>query len=88
MENALFNWLQIHVVAQTRPEDQAAKKTADFFHDILVEDHRLQEINVEADDMMYTVRYKIEGEAKSRSYPREVVEQLLRDIEAEPKYNE
>lgn len=88
MENALFNWLQIHVVSKARPDDQAAQNTADFFYSMLVEDHRLQDVEVEADDTMYSVRYKLEGEAQSKRYPREVVDQLLRDIEAEPRYNE
>lgn len=88
MENTLFNWLQINVVSLARPDDQAAKKTADFFYEMLVDDHQLQDIQVEADDTMYTVRYTLEGKTESKRYPREVVEQLLRDIETEPKYNQ
>lgn len=87
MENALFNWLQIHIVAEARPEDQAAKNTVDFFYSILIEDHELQNIQVKADDTMYTVRYDTEGETHTKQYPRDVAEQLLRDIEKEPKYN-
>lgn len=88
MENALFNWLQIYIVSTARPDDQAAKKTADFFYEMLVDDHHVHDIKVETDDTMYTVRYMLEGRAESQKYPREVVEQLLRDIEAEPRYNQ
>lgn len=88
LENALFNWLQIQVVSSARPNDRAAKNTVDFFHEILVEDHGLQDIRVEADDTMYTVRYTEEGKPNEKKYPREVVEQLLHDIENEPKYNQ
>lgn len=88
LENAIFNWLQIKVVAEARPNDQAAKKTVDFFYEILVEDHSLQDIRVEADDTMYTVRYRVKSKPTEKKYPREVAEQLLHDIENEPKYNQ
>lgn len=88
MENALFNWLQIYVVSKARPHDQAAKNTVDFFHSMLVDDHGLHDLEVQTDDMMYTVRYTLKGETLAKKYPREVVEQLLADIEAEPRYNE
>ncbi len=88
MENALFNWLQIHVASKARPDDRAAKKTADFFYEMLVEDHHLQDVEAEADDTTYTVRYTLNGETETKRYPREVVEQLLQDIESEPRYNQ
>lgn len=89
LQDTLFNWLQITVVSKARPDDQAAKKTADFFYTMLTEDHSLENVEIDppGDNAFYTVRYSVDGEARSNRYDREVVEQLLNDIEAEPRYN-
>jgi len=89
MEDALFNWLQIQVVATARPNDRAAQDTAAFFAEMLREDHGLESFEIAAkDDTMYHVRYVSGGATKRQMFDREAVEQLLRDIEANPKYNE
>ena len=31
LDDALFNWLQIQIVAEARPDDNAAAETRDFF---------------------------------------------------------
>ncbi len=31
LQDTLFNWLQISIVAEARPEDGAARETKDFF---------------------------------------------------------
>lgn len=88
LQNALFNWLQIKTVAEGRPDDQAARKTADFFEEILREDHKLTKFEVvSVDATMYYVNYEREGVVKKQMFDREQVEQLLHDINSEPKYN-
>ncbi|MBW7473675.1 hypothetical protein K0T92_02820 [Paenibacillus oenotherae] len=88
LDDALFNWLQIQIVAEARPDDGAAIDTRDFFLQILTEDHGLANVAVDkVDDTMIYVRYEREGRSKVQMFPREAGEQLLSDIDANPKYN-
>lgn len=88
-EDALFNWLQIKVVADGRPDDGAAKETESFFRSILSEDHGLESFAVAGvDDTMYRVVYVKDGKKKTQLFDKEAVEQLLVDINGNPKYNE
>ena len=88
LQDALFNWLQIRIVADARPEDNAALETCQFFAGILEEDHKLQHFQiVRVDDTMYHVQYESEGKTKKQLIDREAAEQLLHDIESNPKYN-
>jgi hypothetical protein len=82
LQDALFNWLQINLVAEARPDDNAARETRDFFEQILREDHGLTHVEVsDADETTILLRYTADGETKTQSYDREQAEQLLRDIE-------
>lgn len=88
-EDALFNWLQIKVVADARADDRAAQDTAQFFYEILVEDHKLTDIAVaEHGEGMLRMTYRQDGEPGHKTFDRELVEQLLHDINMNPKYNE
>lgn len=87
-EDALFNWLQIQLVADARPEDQAAIETLAFFAQVLTEDHGLTSFVVaKTDETMIHVKYEKDGRSKLQLYPRELGSQLLTDIESNPKYN-
>jgi hypothetical protein len=88
LQDALFNWLQMKIVSDARPEDGAAKETLDFFGIILSEDHHLSDIEagVEAGDKLY-IQYVVDGESKKQTFDRERAEQLLTDINSNPKYN-
>ena len=89
LEDALFNWLQIRLVADARPQDHAALDTVEFFHTILIEDHLVRELQItEAGDDMLQVRYTIGEQSHVKSYDRHYAEQLLQDINDNPKYNE
>ncbi|WP_274363284.1 hypothetical protein [Paenibacillus thermotolerans] len=89
LQDALYNWLQIKIVAEARPEDGAAAETERFFADILKEDHELAEFAVESsDDTMYYVHYVKDGKKKVQMFDREAAAQLLADINSNPKYNE
>jgi hypothetical protein len=88
LQDALFNWLQMKIVSDARPEDGAAKEKLDFFALILNEDHHLTEIVVNAEDETFiNIHYVLEGESKKHTFDRERVEQLLTDINSNPKYN-
>ncbi|MFD0616345.1 hypothetical protein ACFQZR_02645 [Paenibacillus sp. GCM10027629] len=89
LQDALFNWLQIRMVADARPDDRAAVDTVQFFATILQEDHGMTEFDiVTVDDTMVHIKYVIDGKAKKQMVPRENAEQLLHDINSNPKYNE
>ncbi|MBM7565681.1 hypothetical protein [Paenibacillus sacheonensis] len=88
LEDALFNWLQIQLVAEQRPDDRAAADTRDFFLEILTDDHGVTDVLVhKTDDTMIHVKYVKDDRAKLQLYPREAAEQLLTDINQNPKYN-
>jgi hypothetical protein len=89
LQDALFNWLQMKIVVEGRPEDSAAKETESFFEDILKEDHGLELFAIgNVDETMYHIHYVMEGKKKTQLFDRESAEQLLVDINANPKYNE
>jgi hypothetical protein len=88
LQDALFNWLQIQVVADARPHDRSAQDTAAFFHEILTEDHRVTELVYRKEGEAYLLSYAHEGETKSQRYDAEAVESLLAAIKSEPKYNQ
>jgi len=89
LDDALFNWLQIKLVAEGRPGDRAAEDTVAFFEQILSEDHGLESFEIQTvDDTMVHVAYMKDGKRRTQLYDRESAEQLLADINANPKYNE
>ncbi|RAP76679.1 hypothetical protein [Paenibacillus montanisoli] len=88
LEDALFNWLQIQIVAEARPDDRAAVDTRDFFMEILTEDHGVSNLHIHTvDDTMIHLRYDKDGKSRLQMFPREAGEQLLQDINENPKYN-
>ncbi|WP_019120743.1 hypothetical protein [Brevibacillus massiliensis] len=87
LSDALFNWLQISVVADARPDDRSARDTEEFFRDILTQDHQVSQVSYSKDETMYILRYEASGVQKMQMYEIEAVEQLLRAIENEPKCN-
>lgn len=88
LKDALFNWLQIKVVWDARPQDRSAEETARFFHTMLEEDHDVKEIEVQLQEQAYHLRYRQSGNTHEIRFDRDHVEQLLTSIEAEPKYNQ
>ncbi|PTX65066.1 hypothetical protein C8P63_101294 [Melghirimyces profundicolus] len=87
LRDALFNWLQIKVVWEARPRDRSAEETTRFFWEILSKDHRVEEVQVQREEEGYRVVYRRKGEEESLRFDSDQVEQLLLNIEAEPKYN-
>jgi hypothetical protein len=87
LEDALFNWLQIKIVAEARIGDQAAEETRLFFEEILRDDHKLADLEVITDDQMIHISYELDGTRKKLMFSRESAEQLLADINSNPIYN-
>lgn len=87
-KDALYNWLQIKLVSDARPDDRAAVDTVQFFETILTEDHRMSEYEIASmDEETIYVRFLIDGESGEEKFDRELSEKLLHDINANPKYN-
>ncbi|MBP1992820.1 hypothetical protein [Paenibacillus eucommiae] len=89
LQDALFNWLQMVIVAEARPDDHAAQATMGFFEQILTEDHGLTDFYIDSkDDEMIYICYEHEDVIKKKVFDREAAEKLLEDILSNPKYNE
>lgn len=88
LQDALFNWLQMKIVSEARPDDRAARDTLDFFSAILKEDHGLKRVEIEkSDESFYYVGFAVDDRTEIRKFDREMADQLLLDINANPKFN-
>ncbi|MBU8906732.1 hypothetical protein [Desertibacillus haloalkaliphilus] len=88
IQDAIYNWLSIKVVADARPDDDAARDTYEFFDEMLTNDLEIEKVEITQDDVLYYVHYWIAGEEHKKQYPIELIDALLDSINAEPKYNE
>ncbi|SDM89729.1 hypothetical protein SAMN04487897_101411 [Paenibacillus sp. yr247] len=89
LQDTFFNWLQMHIVHQARPDDEAAKETLDFFELILREDHGVSQLEIvdDADRMKIHIAYEHKGVKSKQSFDREAAEKLRDDINSNPIYN-
>jgi hypothetical protein len=87
LEDALFNWMQIKVVAEARRDDLAAEETKLFFEEMLREDHAVSSFATTHDGTRVYIDYVVNGERKKLTFDKEIAEQLLSDINSNPKYN-
>ncbi|MCA1029916.1 hypothetical protein LCL95_02570 [Bacillus timonensis] len=85
LQDALYNWLTIKVVAEARPDDQAAQETYELFTEILTEEHTIKEVNVSKDDVMYYVSYEKDNETKKARFPIELIDVMHDQMEQEPE---
>ncbi|MBC8079753.1 MAG: hypothetical protein H7X86_05380 [Gorillibacterium sp.] len=86
LQDALFNWLQIKLITEARPDDGAAVETLAFFEEILHVDHGLEQVELaEIDANMVHIRYTVEGITKQHKFNRELAGKLLADIKSAPK---
>lgn len=85
LQDSLYNWLTIKVVCDERPEDKAAVETKELFDDILQNEHRVTDLIVTTDAVMYYLEYKHQNELKKARYPRELIEIMLNQINQEPE---
>ncbi|OXM86079.1 hypothetical protein [Paenibacillus rigui] len=88
LEDVFFNWLQMKIVSEARPGDQAAEDTRSFFEEILREDHAVTDWRTESDETRIYVTYEQHDSAKKLFFDKELAEQLLEDINSNPKYNQ
>ena len=87
LSEALFNWLQIRLVANARPEDGAAQETVAFFEEMLKNEHAVEELAIaETDATMVHVRYRQNGNGKRQLFQRERAGELLSSIEDDARF--
>ncbi|TYS70747.1 hypothetical protein FZC76_02305 [Sutcliffiella horikoshii] len=88
LQDTLYNWLTIKVVADARPEDKSAQDTKELFEGILLDDHKLTNIVVSKEEPMYYVEYDQDQERHKVRFPIELIDVMLEQIENEPdKYH-
>ncbi len=77
--DSLFYWLQMKLVCDARPFDEAARETALFFAQILSEDHGVTAFEVASvDDAKIYVTYRnAEGTERTVWFDREAAEQMV-----------
>ncbi|QED47393.1 hypothetical protein [Cytobacillus dafuensis] len=85
LQDALYNWLTIKIVTDERPSDTAASETEKMFEAMLIDEHRLSNIEIEKDEIMYYVHFDQNGERKKSRFPRELIEVMLNQINLEPE---
>lgn len=85
LQDSLYNWLSIKIVSDARPDDTAALETTAMFENILKDEHKLLNIEIEKDEIMYYVHYEQNGERKKSRFPRELIEVMLDQINSEPE---
>jgi hypothetical protein len=85
LQDTLYNWLTIKVVADARPDDSAAKETFELFDDILKTEHQVSNIEVEKDEVMYFITFEKDGEKKKARFAVELIDIMYDQIEQEPE---
>lgn len=84
LQDAIYNWLTIKVVIDERPDDTAAVDTEKMFYDLLIDTHSISNIEITTDEEMYYVHFDLNGERKTQRFPRELIEIMLKQIQAQP----
>ncbi|MBM7703366.1 hypothetical protein [Metabacillus iocasae] len=85
IQDALYNWLSIKIVADARPDDLSAQETFAFFQQMLEQDFSVKEVSVTKDEMSYTVSYKIDHQEETKRFPVELIECMYEQIKQEPE---
>lgn len=85
LQDALYNWLSIKVVADARSEDQAARDTSEMFFEMLQRDHHIENVEIEKDDIMYLVRFVQGNDTKQMKFPIELIDVMINQMEEEPE---
>lgn len=87
IETVLFNWLSIKMVADARPEDEAAKETVEMFEQILQEDFLIEQNKITFDERFIKVEVETKRQENfSFQFPKDYCEILLNQLEKNPKY--
>lgn len=84
MQDAVYNWLSIQLVADERPDDKSAQDTASFFRQLLKDDHKVEEVLVDRLEDMYLVTCTTVTEERQFRFPPELIDCMYDTIKQEP----
>ena len=84
LQDTIYNWLTIKVVADVRKDDSAAQETEALFKSMLMEDHEITSINFTKEEPMYYVTYEQHGEMKKTRFPIELIDVMINQMSDEP----
>ena len=68
VQDALYNWLTIKTVAEARQMIVFAKETYLLFQNMVYEEHKLRNVEVEKNEEMYLITYEINGERNLQGF--------------------
>ncbi|KZZ82997.1 MULTISPECIES: hypothetical protein [Bacillaceae] len=85
LQDALYNWLTIKVVALDRPDDQSALETAALFENVLQEDHGIEQLTFHTEDEMYWISCLQHGEEYRTRFPQELIDVMKDQMRREPE---
>lgn len=85
MFDSLSNWLQLKIVSEARPEDEAAKVSFEHVADILRDVHGVQVVDVKKEGMKYIISYLHEEKQQEHQVFADVAETLLQFINQNPE---
>ena len=84
--DALSNWVQLKLVYDHRPQDEAAKVSLEHVEEILQEEYHVTSISEKREEGMYSVSFLENGEEKTQIVPSWTAETLLRFIMQNPEH--
>lgn len=87
IEKTIENWLQMSVVKAARPDDTAASTTIQFIENVLADDFQVTNLSYEGDYFTYNVKYQINGEERSITYNKMLIDELLEEINKDSRNN-
>ncbi|MFY4773725.1 hypothetical protein [Metabacillus sp. RGM 3146] len=84
-QDALYNWMTIIVVSDHRPDDAAAKETADLFEAVLREEFQISELSYSKEGYEYIINGRRDEEPFTCKFPEELIEVMINQIKEEPE---
>ena len=83
--DVLHNWLQLKIVADVRPDDEAARVSLEHVADILEQEHHAKISSVNKNEDTYEIIYLIDAVEKKQSFNARTAEVLLQFISENPE---
>ncbi|KGP72277.1 hypothetical protein [Pontibacillus yanchengensis] len=84
MQDLVYNWLTIQIVARERPGDKAAQETMQFFEEMLEKNYQVNDMHISKKEEMYLVHCQTLTEERVFRFPLELIECMNDTIQDEP----
>ncbi|MFD1018028.1 hypothetical protein [Thalassobacillus hwangdonensis] len=83
LQDVVYNWLTIKVVADHRPDDTSARDTERMFHGML-RDHDVTDVAIKKDEDRYEVTCSMKEGNRTFRFPTELIELMVNQMKDEP----